>query len=93
MFLFDKFLEPVVVVLVSHTRKNYFDWALSDWAIKANVWVLTFGPLCILYIRTIFNWHHGMNFNTMFRKNHKRFKTATFLTENLEILGIDLKTT
>ena len=45
MFWFDKFLEPVVVV--SHTEKNYFDWALSDWAIKANVWVLTFGPLCI----------------------------------------------
>ena len=45
LFWFDKFLEPVVVV--SHTRKNYFDWALSDWAIKANVWVLTFGPLCI----------------------------------------------
>ena len=45
MFWFDEFLEPVVIV--SHTRKNYFDWALSDWAIKANVWVLTFGPLCI----------------------------------------------
>ena len=42
MFWFDKFLEPVVVV--SHTRKNYFDWALSDWAIKANVCKLTFGP-------------------------------------------------
>ena len=42
MFRFDKFLKPVMVV--SHTRKNYFNWALSDLAIKANVWVLTFGP-------------------------------------------------
>ena len=46
MFRFDKFLEPVVVV--SHTRKSYFNWELSDRAIKANVWVLTFGPLCII---------------------------------------------
>ena len=51
MFRFDKFLEPVVVV--SHTRKNYFNWALSDRAIKANVWVLTFGPPCI-YIRVVY---------------------------------------
>ena len=42
MFRFDKFLEPVVVV--SHTKKNYFNWAHSDWAIKAKVWVLTFAP-------------------------------------------------
>ena len=48
MFRFDKFLEPVQVVVVSHARKNYFIWALSDWAIKANVWVLTFGPPCII---------------------------------------------
>ena len=46
MFWFDKFLEPVVVV--SHTRKNYFDWALRGWAIKANVCKLTFGPPCII---------------------------------------------
>ena len=46
MFWFDKFFEPVVVV--SHTRKNYFDWVLSDWAIKPNLCKLTFGPPCIL---------------------------------------------
>ena len=43
MFRFDKFLEPVQVVVVSHARKNYFIWALSDC-----VWVLTFGPPCII---------------------------------------------
>ena len=51
IFRFDKFFEPVAVVVVSHTRKNYFNWALSDWAIKANVWVLTFAPPPPLYIR------------------------------------------
>ena len=45
IFRFDKFLEPVVIV--SRTRKNYFNWALSDWAIKANVCPLTFGPPCL----------------------------------------------
>ena len=52
MFRFDKFLEPVVVI--SHTRKNYFNKALSDLANKANVWVLTFGPLCIKRFWKIF---------------------------------------
>ena len=49
MFRFDKFFEPVVVV--SHTRKNYYNWALSDWAIKANVWVLTFAPPPCIYVQ------------------------------------------
>ena len=40
VFCFDKNLEPVVVVKIY----SYFNWALSDLAIKANVWVLTFAP-------------------------------------------------
>ena len=56
MFWFDKFFEPVVVV--SHTRKNYFDWALSYWAIKANVCKLIFGPPCISSIYSMIqNWN------------------------------------
>ena len=39
--------------------------------------------ICIIY-RYIyllpFYWHHGINFNTTFRKNHKRYRTKTFLT-------------
>ena len=64
MFQFVKFLEPVVVI--SHTRKNYFNKALSDWANKANVWVLTFGPLCIKRFWKIFavsSWSSLLNQN------------------------------
>ena len=43
------------MVVVSHTRKNYFNWALSDWAIKANVWVLTFAPPQLPVYNNIFN--------------------------------------
>ena len=47
------------MVVVSHTRKNYSFWALSDWAIKANVWVLTFAPppppVLLLYYLLLIN--------------------------------------
>ena len=46
IFRFDNFIEPVVVV--SYTRKNYFNWALSDWAIKVDVC-----PLLIVLISKI----------------------------------------
>ena len=49
IFRFDEYLEPVAVVVVSHTRNNYFNWALSDWAIKGQrLPALTIGPPCII---------------------------------------------
>ena len=44
IFRSDKFLKPVVVV--NHTGTNYFDRALSDWAIKVEVYKVTFVPPC-----------------------------------------------
>jgi len=55
MFRFDKFLEPVVVV--SHTRKNYFNWALSDWAIRPTYgyWLLAH-PVYLSLTTTSTTW-------------------------------------
>ena len=47
MFRFDKFLEPVQVVVVSHARKNYFILALSDWAMGTDFWPTLYYWLCI----------------------------------------------
>ena len=33
-----------------------------------------------MYIILKFYWHHGINFNTKFRKNRKRYETKIFLT-------------
>ena len=34
-----------------------------------------------IYLSVPFTWHHGINFNTSFRKNRERYKTEIFLTE------------
>ena len=56
----------VVILIVSHTGKNYFDWAISDWAINANVCTLNFGPPCISIKHQYLNKHYLKWANTNF---------------------------
>ena len=34
-----------------------------------------------------FTWHHGINFNTTFRKNRKIYKIETFLTGSIVLMA------
>ena len=47
----------------------------------ASAQMTKYSPLVDICICVPFYWHHGINFNTGFRKNCERYKTETFLAD------------
>ena len=78
--------ENLILILILILKKTtaFQKLYLLTWEIMCNQDHLTIYKArryMYIYIYLLpFTWHHGINFNTTFRKNRKKYKTETFLT-------------